>query len=502
MYKFGITILMVLACACGNKPDEASLLQDDSHQHSDEAIQFTLFAESTEFFIEYEPLEAGKESEFLVHVTDLRTYKPYLSGSLTVLMDGLSVTSGKPHRPGIFEIPLIPRKGGEYDITFTLNSGAFTESVKEHVHIVRDHHELHNPDATSQGHAHGNDEVGEVSFLKEHAWKTGFMVERILPVQFASIIHTSGEIMTVPGEKRSVAANSQGIVHFSDRKLVQGTRVTRGQLLLTLSSETLVENNVRLQYQESLNSFEKSQSEYKRHKVLYAQGAISERQFISTKSKLTTDSLRYHSLAAITSKDGLKVYAPVSGTIHELNVWEGLYIEAGQNLVTISSNKKLMIRADLSQQFYDQLGDIETANFRPAYTNHVYSIDDVNGKLLAAGTSVAENDHYLPIIFEVENDGSLLEGAFTEVFLKSSQKSNVLVVPMSAISEEQGEYYLYVQVTGESYTKRAVSTGKNDGRHLEITGGLNSGERVITKGVMLIKAASMITGVEGHGHSH
>ena len=73
---------------------------------------------------------------------------------------------------------------------------------------------------------------------------------------------------------------------------------------------------------------------------------------------------------------------------------------------------------------------------------------------------------------------------------------------MSAITEEQGEHYLYVQVTGESYTKRAVSIGNNDGQNLEITSGLNSGERVITKGVMLVKAASMVTGVENHGHSH
>ena len=502
MYKFRIAILMVLACGCGNSPDGTSMQQDDFHQQSNETSQTTLFSESTEFFIEYGSLEAGEKSEFLVHVTDLRTYKPYLSGKVTVLLDGVSVTSGQPHEPGIFEIPFVPRKGGEYEVTFTLNSGASVESVRDHIHIVQDHHELHNPDATSPSHAHSNDEAGEIIFLKEQSWKTGFMVERILPVQFASVIPTSGEIMAMPGEKKSVAAAGEGIIHFSDRNLVQGSPVTRGQLLFTLSSETMIENNVQLKYLEYLNSYEKSQSEYERHKRLYAQGAISERQFIATRSKLTTDSLRYHNLAANASMDGLNVYAPVSGTIHELNVWEGLYTETGQNLVTISANKKLMIRADLSQQYYDQLRDIETANFRPAYTDQVYSIDDVNGKLLAAGSSVAENDHYLPIIFEVENDGSLLEGAFTEVFLITSRKSNVLVVPLSALSEEQGEQYLYVQVTGESYTKRAVSVGNNDGRHLEITAGLNAGERIITRGVMLVKAASSVTGVENHGHSH
>ena len=146
--------------------------------------------------------------------------------------------------------------------------------------------------------------------------------------------------------------------------------------------------------------------------------------------------------------------------------------------------------------------EIETAHFRPAYTDQVYSVEEMNGRLLAAGSSVAENDHYLPVIFEVDNDGSLLEGAFAEIFLKSSQKSNVLVVPMSAILEEQGEYYVYVQVTGESYTKRGIAPGKNDGRNMEILSGLDPGERVVTRGVMLVKAASMVTGVAGDGHAH
>jgi len=59
-----------------------------------------------------------------------------------------------------------------------------------------------------------------------------------------------------------------------------------------------------------------------------------------------------------------------------------------------------------------------------------------------------------------------------------------------------------VQITGESYTKRAVTPGKNDGKHIEIIQGLEQGERVVTRGIMLVKAASMVTGAAGHGHSH
>ena len=115
---------------------------------------------------------------------------------------------------------------------------------------------------------------------------------------------------------------------------------------------------------------------------------------------------------------------------------------------------------------------------------------------------MAENDHYLPVIFKLENDGQLLEGAFADVYLQAKEKSNILSVPSTSLAEEQGGHYVYVQASGESYTKRFVTTGENDGLSVEITGGLHAGERVVTLGVMLVKAASMATGVVGDGHSH
>jgi len=493
--------MVVIACACGRGPEsdlhqhEESLQQEETHQHEDAASQSTLFSDNTEFFIEHEPLEQGKESEFWVHVTQLQTYEACLVGSLTILMDGVSAVSHEPERPGIFHVPFVPRRTGEFSVRYTLHSGTITESVTNHVHVYKN---------LQDEFDHAEDAVadGEVIFLKEQAWKSVFMIKEVLPAPFSSVISTSGEILAMPGEKKNVSANSSGIVVFNDKTLVQGSGVKKGQHLFTLTSNTLIENNIELQYQELLNNFIKSRSEYERHQDLYAKQVVPERQFIESKSKFTNDSLRFYTLAANLTKEGLKVTAPVSGYIHELNISEGQYVETGQLLVTISSNKVLLLRADVPQQFYDLLKEIETANFRPAYTDQTYSIEDLNGRLLAKGSSVAENDHYIPVYFEVKNDGSLLEGAYAEFFLKTTSKANSLTVPVSAISEEQGAHYLYVQVTGESFTKRAVSPGDNDGRKVEIIEGLFPGERIVTEGVMLLKAASTVTSVAGHGHAH
>lgn len=358
--------------------------------------------------------------------------------------------------------------------------------------------------AEDGGHVHAAGALaeGEIIFLKEQAWKSDFMVREVSPVPFAAVVKASGKVLSVPGEKQHLAAHSSGMLVFRDKLLVQGSRVEKGQPLFVILATSLSDDNFEVRYRELRNNMEQSRSEYRRHEKLFGEQVISERQFIASKTKYENDSIRFRSLASKASADGLQITAPVSGTIHELNFSEGQYVETGDQLVTISSNEQLLLRADVPMQHYPLVGRIVTANFRTGYSGRIYNVEELEGSLLARGSSVAENDHFIPIYFEVTNDGTLLEGAFAEFFLKSGEQEQAIVVPAGAISEEQGVHYCYLQVTGESYTKKEVSVGETDGRYYQITTGLKKGDRVVTKGVMLLKAASMVTGDAGHGHAH
>jgi RND family efflux transporter MFP subunit len=499
MYKLIVVIpFLALAMAC-NKP---SYQEDDTDQHADEGSQYTLFSEQLEFFIEHGPLVLGEESEFLVHLTWLDSYKPCSTGTVNILIDGISVLSGPPATPGIFIVPFRPEKEGTFHAEFQYKNEELGEKVEEYIHIVKDQEALHASESEAGGDSHGVSTVGEIEFLKERAWRSRFMVKEILPEPFRAAIVTSGEIVSMPGEKKYVTASGQGIIRFADSHLVQGSPVKKGQLLFTLSSENLIEDNVKLRFEEAKNRLDKSRSQYERHQVLYEQEAVSQRQYQESRSAFVEDSLRYYSLAANISEGGIGITAPVSGTIHELRISDGEYTHPGKIMAILSTNRNLMLRADLPQQYYSQLEQIETANFRPAYTDQVFTVEEMNGSLLAAGVSVAENNHYLPVIFRLENEGNLLEGAFAEVYLLTSAKRDVLSVPVGALGEEQGGNYLYVQMTGESYSKRYVDAGQQNGLFVEITSGLKPGERVVTEGLTLVKAASISTGEISDGHTH
>jgi cobalt-zinc-cadmium efflux system membrane fusion protein len=510
MQKIWATMIVVMVLMSGC--DSGTVSTGSAESHVGESLQATLFTEDIEFYIVFPPLEQGVNSEFLVHVTHLDDYTPCEEGKVTLQLDGSSATVAEPEEPGIFHLTLVPEGNGEFELTCTLETGDETVTVHHPVDVLGKgevHGESHEGGeengeghAAEDQHAHQEGAMGEVTFTKEQAWRGDFMVREMVPEPFSSVLKTSGEMLTIPGEKKNVASPGSGMIRFPDAGLVQGSRVDKGQLLFTITAGTLEGDNFELRYQEYKNRLNSSRTEYRRHRQLYAQQVIPERQYLESRTAYIADSIRFYNLAGKADDGGLQVMAPAAGYVHHLNVSEGQYVETGQLLATISSDLQLMLRADVPQQHYQLLKEIVTARFRPAFTERVYSVGEMNGSLMARGSSVAENDHYIPLYFKVENDGTLLEGAFAECYLMTAPRRESLVVPESALIEEQGNAYVYVQVTGESYSKTAVRIGDSDGLRTEITGGLEAGQRVVTKGAMLLKSASMVLVESGHGHSH
>jgi cobalt-zinc-cadmium efflux system membrane fusion protein len=501
MNRITLALIVFAVLSCGRNSQESAPGEDQALELESLVSQYTLFGQNHEFFIEHDAMEAGHETLFLVHVTNLKTYKPCATGSVTIFIDGASVTSGQPKEPGIFRVPFAPGNPGVFDMEITLQTVGVSESVTDHIHVYKDHDEIHSSSESGNSHE-AEAEEGEIRFLKEQVWNSDFMISVVERGMISKVIPTSGELIPAPGKINRVGANFGGIVSFANKNLVQGSIVRKGEHLFTISGKSLLENNFELQLKQARNRLETSRKAYVRHKILYDNGAVSEKQIQESLSGYTSDSLYYYSLATHASDEGLKVIAPVTGTIHLLEVSEGDFVNTGQALVTISSDQILLLRADLPQQYHSIAKDIHTANFRPAYSAETWPIEIFNGSHLTTGHSVAENDHYLPVYFELENDGRLLEGAFAEVYLKTDLANDKIAIPISALMEDQGTHYVYVQVTGESYTKRVVSTGANDGRLIEIQEGLKPGERIVSRGVILVKAASVVTGVVGHGHNH
>ena len=202
----------------------------------------------------------------------------------------------------------------------------------------------------------------------------------------------------------------------------------------------------------------------------------------------------------ITPKEIKKKY-PTNEYLTKIFIYQGEYVTTGQAIASVSKNNKLLLRAEVPEKYYAGLKNINTANFKMNYSNEVYQLKNMHGRLLSFGRSATDNSFYIPVIFEFVNNENIVPGSYAEVFLLTKTSSEIITIPISSLTEEQGLYFVYLKTGNESYIKREVTTGESNGDRIEIKSGLTVGEEVVTNGVSQIRlAGSSSTLPEGHSH--
>jgi hypothetical protein len=169
----------------------------------------------------------------------------------------------------------------------------------------------------------------------------------------------------------------------------------------------------------------------------------------------------------------------------------------------VSQNRNLFIKAELQPKYFDLLNNITSANIRTMNNNRVYSLEELNGKVLSYGKTADINNPLIPVTFQVNNGAGLLAGSFVEMFIKTQTNTQALTVPNEAIVEEMGNLFVFIQLTPEFFEKRPIKTGVTDGVSTEVTEGVTAGERVVSKGAILVKLAQSSAALDPHaGHVH
>lgn len=190
----------------------------------------------------------------------------------------------------------------------------------------------------------------------------------------------------------------------------------------------------------------------------------------------------------------------MSGFVKNLLVNEGDYVSVGQPLMSITQTQRLQLRADVSEKYYAALRTLHSAHFKIPYNNKVYLLDELNGRLLSYGH--ASGGSYVPVTFEFDNRGDILPGAFVEIYLLGTEKPSVIALPHSALTEEQGSYFVYRQLDAECYEKQLVTLGADNGKQVEILSGVKAGDRIVIQGAYQVKLASATNAIPAHSHEH
>ncbi|HAY18326.1 MAG TPA: efflux transporter periplasmic adaptor subunit [Rikenellaceae bacterium] len=368
-------------------------------------------------------------------------------------------------------------------------------------------HEGHNHGAEEHaGHGHaeeaehgheGHNHNGKIEVSLERQKTFGITTDTVSVGDFAEVIHTSGQILSAMGDEMTVVAKTSGVISFG--KLTEGSAVGKGSIIATISSKDLGGGD---QLAKAKAVYEAAKKEYERDIQLSKDNIVSESHLDQSKLAFEQAKAEYDALASSTSKDGgVSVASPLGGFIKKLPVGQGDYVETGTPIAVVSQNRRLRLRADVSERYYGLLSGLKDANFTTSYSDNVYNLKELGGRLLGYGKA-SDGDCYIPVTFEFDNKGDLIAGSYVDIFLKSSNTSKAISVPISAVVEDQGIHYVFVQHDATGFFKREVKLGQSDGERVLVKSGLKEGEVVVATGAVQVKLASVTAVPAGHSHSH
>lgn len=470
------------------------------HAHEEEIkIQLTAYGERFELFAETDPLAAGRPCEVLAHFTRLSDFKPLPDGKVRLTLSGagepVAVAQDRPERPGIFRFSITPRTPGPAGMTFDLPGGdrlalsglEVFASAEEALHAAEER------PAAPRG----------VVFTKEMSWKVDFATGLPTVGAFSDLIRTTGRIQSAQGDEAVVAAKSGGLLRIADDQLVEGKPLKAGQAVCSIAGGDVTENNLAVRYAEARNNYDRARAEYERAGALAGDKIVSEKELLQARTEFENARAVYENLSRNFEAGAQTVTSPIDGYLKQVFVQNGQYVSAGQPIAVVSRNRKLTLRADIRPADATKLNEVVTATLRTPPENRTFTLEQLNGRVLSVGKSVNEDNFMIPVTLQVDNRGSLLPGAFVELFLKTAPRPDSLSVPNTALLEEQGVAYVFKQITPELFTKQEVKTGGSDGLQTEILSGLSRGERIVVRGAVWVKLAQASGGLDPHsGHTH
>lgn len=373
-------------------------------------------------------------------------------------------------------------------------------------HEGHDHEtEAHDHEAEGEGHeGHDHDNEAEaehsdeIILPKAKADAAGVKVTTIEPGTFEQVIKTSGQVLAAQGDESVAVATVAGVVSFRG-KVTEGMSVGKGTTLITISSSNIAEGDP---VQRARIAYDISKKEYERMKALVINKIVSDKDFAQAEQSYENARISYEALAKNHSAGGQAIPSPMGGFVKNILVKEGDYVTIGQPLVSVTQNRRLFLRAEVSEKYYPYLRTIGSANFQTPYDNKVYELKELGGKLLSFGKASGDNSFYVPVTFEFDNKGDIIPGSFVEVYLLSTPMPQVLSLPRTALTEEQGLFFVYLQLDEEGYKKQEVTLGADNGKSVQILTGIKAGDQVVTSGAYQVRLASASNAIPAHSHEH
>jgi len=320
-----------------------------------------------------------------------------------------------------------------------------------------------------------NNEIESKSMSQIHQAKgIPIKIKTVEPEMFQKKLEYNG---TLTGSRQSVASAMVG--GRIDKILVNiGDYVEEDQVLMTFPPD-----NPSSQYKQAEAAHQLSKKTYDRMKNLYDKGGISRQKLDQVKTQYEVNKANW-----LTARKMIKVEAPISGIVTEINANETDNVRGESPLATISNTEKLKSTIWANSE---EVAQIE----KDMKAVVAWNGNKLHGQVtkVAMSKDPAMNAFRVDLLFN-NPQNECKPGIIAGIEILTYSNPTAFVIERKNIREDSQGKFLFV-VEDNKAQKRYVKVGESDGA-FEIKSGLSKGDKVVVEGLNLVKDGSKVQIVE------
>lgn len=301
----------------------------------------------------------------------------------------------------------------------------------------------------SEHHEHGEGHEEEVHFSEQQIQSLGMKSDTLPFRNISSYVEANGQLEVPPQNEAAVTAIMGSNVTLI--KVIEGDKVSKGQLLAYLSHPNLIK--LQTDYANSWNQLQYLEQEYQRQKKLYEEKVGSGKEF----QKIKADYLSMKSLAngyeAQLKMMGLgldkirqgeiyeqiPVISPIDGHIRLVEVKTGQFVEPQTEMFEIVNIEH--IHADL-MVFEKDMHKVKEGQ-RIRFTIESLPDRELEAKIYSVGKAFEQEPKAIHLHAEIENkEGLLIPGMYIRgrIMINDTQS---YALPEAGVVREGEKYFIF-----------------------------------------------------------
>ncbi|MCC6289042.1 MAG: efflux RND transporter periplasmic adaptor subunit [Chitinophagaceae bacterium] len=289
-------------------------------------------------------------------------------------------------------------------------------------------------------------------------------------------------------------------IYFKD-----GDKVKKGQKLYSIDQQLYNAN-----YQQAIASLQvqetnllKAQKDADRYHELDKNDAIAKQQVdyadaALESAKKQVDAAKANVNAVRSNVSFSTIVAPFNGTIGISQVRSGTSVVAGQTILnTISTDNPIAVDFTIDQKElyrFTQLQQQKKANdstFSIAFGNDAYP---KFGSISVIDRAVDPQTGTIKVRLSFPNEKHLLKaGMSTTVGVLNAGGTESVIIPYKAVTEQLGEFFVYVLGDSSKVTQRKVQLSRPIGTNIIVKEGLKANEQIAVEGVQNLREGAVVT---------